>query len=296
MARFALLRKDKQQAGTAPSVSDLEAVLSELETESAEAAAAIEKLEARRTEVLLHESDEAAKKHDEHTADLRRRLDRANARIEALRVEIEDRKAEEAQRAKREQRAEVEKKVEAARKVLATYEQHALAIVTIIKAVAESDAAIEQFQRAHPDDAPLAGAEQMRAKPGVPEKVLRTERVDLWTYTETGEVVPEERLHNLRPDGPCAGSIYSPAGHPSAVTRRPFERVTLTPAVPAQRVERLAAEIQLPSFRAGERPFWQPVSSPYASQVLQAIERRATARDAERQAETILRPIQDERK
>jgi hypothetical protein len=53
----------------------------------------------------------------------------------------------------------------------------------------------------------------------------------------------------------------------------------------------LARSVNLPELRAGDPPFWSPVDTHSASSVLAAIERRATARGAERTPEIVLRPI-----
>ena len=297
MGRFALLRKDKQQAGAAPTVSELEAVLAELETESAEAAAAIEKLEARRTEVLLHETDEAAKKHDEHTADLRRRLDRANARIEALRVEIEDRKAEEAERVKREERAAIEKQIAAAQKELAArYPKAAAEIVALLEICAKADVAAEAFNRKlAEDEQPIAPVEKIRSRQAEPERIVSRKVVQKWVYAVSpwstgGDIVPDEPLRTLRKEGPRTGHVYTPSGHPSEVVLQDFEECEVIPPVGLQRAEPLANTIRLPAFRGGESDLWSPLDSHHPQAVLAALERRATARAAERQAEVVLRP------
>jgi hypothetical protein len=294
MVRLALLRKTKPNDAPG-TVADLEAALKELELESSQAADALAKLKASRNDVLLNESDEAAKKHDDHTADLGRRLDRANARIEALREEIEQRKVEEAERAKRAERAEVEKKVEAARKALAGYEAHAKAIVRIIAEIAAADAAVEAFQRAHPDAERIAGAEEMRARPAEPEKVIKREVIAVWVYADTRAVVPDHLLESLRASERTGMvDVVSYSGTRTVpVIQVDHERVTLIPAAAARRVEKLASSISLPAFMGGDRALWEPVSSPYGSEVLARLERRSASRAMERQPETLLRPIQE---
>jgi hypothetical protein len=205
---------------------------------------------------------------------------------------LAERRIEEAEAAKAAERAQAEATIARARQALAGYEAHAKGIVEIIRAVAESDAAIEQFQRAHPDDEPIAGAEQMRSRPAEAEKVLSRKAVQRWVFASNEQIVPEDRLDTLRKEGARSGHVYTGSGYAQPVVLRDFEEQEIIPASGAMRTDKLASEIQLPAFHGGDHPLWQPLSSPYASQVLQAIERRAAARAGERAPETVLRPLQ----
>jgi hypothetical protein len=275
-------------------VDELEAQLGTLRADVDKTSVSLEALKGRRRELLLSADDAQVVVHDDAHRAAERQIERLKARADALEEVLTERRIEEAEAAKAAERAEVEATVARSRQALANYEDHAKAIVEIIRAVAESDAAIDQFQRAHPDDDPIAGAEQMRSRPAEAEKVLSRKTVQRWVFASNEQIVPEERLDNLRKEDARSGHVYTGAGYAQPVVLRDFEDLTIIPASGAMRTDKLASEIQLPAFHAGDCAIWQPLSSPYASQVLQAIERRAPSRAVARQPEVVLRPISRE--
>jgi uncharacterized coiled-coil protein SlyX len=270
-------------------VDELEAQLAALRADVDKTSGSLDVLKGRRRELLLIASDAEVVAHDDAVAHAERQIERLQARADALEEVLSERRIEEAEAAKAADRAQVEATVARARQALAKYEQHAKAIVEIIKAVAEGDAAIEQFQRAHPDDETIASAEIVREIPGLAEQVLSTRRVSRWVFESSGRLVPSEHEHLINKNAKDVGKgvlrhIQSYASSELPVECRLFSEVRFKPRIQREWVERLDKTVQLPGITARDPPFWphNPTARPAAKTTVD-----------ERQIEVRYEPIDD---
>lgn len=157
----------------------------------------------------------------------------------------------------------------AARKALAEYQQHAEAIRSIIRVVAEADAAIAAANSDLPTATePLLHPEQMvRGLPAEPAITLST-RTDpaTWVFAEgvADDAVPANLVKQIEVVGQEGAIRYgriisfeNGVRVERRVIGRPGKRIrTVLPGVPAYRPESLASEVSLPGFAPGEGPVW----------------------------------------
>lgn len=186
------------------------------------------------------------------------RRDRAAALVEALEARLTDVRAIEAEDTRKAAYDAAQAQVKDAVSALQGYPALAEKIVTLLRIVNAAEVAVETVNRALPAGAaPLDGPEfLMRGRPARPRKILAEETVSLWCRGDEGWPVPPEYQSYIHADARGFGYMSNPninsAGAGDRYARRNFIKRMFLPEQPARSPLPLAAGMRLPTFADGD--------------------------------------------
>jgi hypothetical protein len=241
-----------KKGSPAAQIGELEKNLERVRAERVDAEKAVEAYAPRRAQMLLSDVDEAtiiAADREAEVAKIRAE------RLELAELELLDRLEKAREAASRDaidkERQAAEEKVAAGVRALEEYTAAAEHIRDLIGLVVAGERAAEAFNRNHSEELQLNGPEfRARFLPAAPRKILKDERVELWTYSSTGHIIPEEHVGRIHRSGPKTGTISSEGitSHSSHVELRQFRRISFTPEYRAALPKPLAESVVLPAL------------------------------------------------
>lgn len=223
----------------------------------------------------------------------------ASAQIKVRKAAEEERAATaaaEQDRLQRQYRA-AEARVAAILKKASAVEEHAKAIRSFVRSMAETDLLVAAVNADLPTGAepllPLGG----RLFSGrLPKEVVREERIEVWVGEIDGAEVPAGRVASIIPRGDGRGLLPPGPGNgrdePKSVLKRRARRLTVLPAVLGHSEGNLAASLSLPGLSPGA-PIYTPVESEDPNDILKHIDQLEQAREHIRQPEVSLKFYED---
>lgn len=228
------------------------------------------------------------------------RVDQARAFVAALETRLAEAQDREAERGKTERYAAARAQADAAAETLRqAYPELALALVDVLRGVAEAEIAVKTVNADLPRGAaPLLPVEsRVRDLPGRPEEIVAETEVTRFCRkgTQMPERLDQSAVHRVNGGHPFIQHTTAGAEY---VAERAFIEQSYLPKDPGKSADGLAARLNLPGLRAGDAPFWKPPGDTVRPEkVLSVIvEHEADRRfgDAalpERKVETRLRPV-----
>lgn len=223
----------------------------------------------------------------------------ASAQIKVRKAAEEERTAKAAAEQDRLQRQyrEAEARVAAVLKKASAVEEHAKAIRTFVRSMAETDLLVAAVNADLPTGAepliPLGG----RLFSGhLPSEVVREERIEVWVGEVDGAEVPASRVAEIIPRGDGRGLLPPSPGNgrddPKTVLKRPARRLTVLPAVFGHFEGNLASSLSLPGISPGA-PVYTPVESDDPNEVLKHIARLEQATEHVRKPDIFVKFHED---
>jgi hypothetical protein len=235
-----------------PTRAAVEKALAEAQAEYDRASKSVAELTRSRRDVLLKSDDSSAAAHDEAIAREQRAQDRAQVLLEELEVKLQSVAERERQDVLSSALQAAEENILAGVAALERYHELSQEIRGLLASVDAGQCAADAFNRAHPEEKPLAGPEmRVRWLPPTQRQELSREPFSAWAYDWSGDIIPEKHLEHLHQNGATRGVIRSPQSQNNApVTLREFEKVRF---IPAQRIVAptpLAKSVVLPALRS----------------------------------------------
>ena len=258
---------------------DLAKMVAKAEDAVAAAREKLAGLEARRADVLL-EGERTRTAWRASLNEARDGLEDAGLLQAELRSRHQAALEAEAEAARRERYDAARAKADAAVAMLRKeYPKAALAIVAVLKGLAEAEAAVDAVNADLP-----AGAERLRSpesvvrsKPGRPDNVISDVIEWLWQGELAIGPLSDDKQALVKPDrdNPRRGTLALGRGDHLDVVARPYRRTKTVRGTGATILPDLAKEVVLPQLDPGGRPFWSALTWATPATVIAEIEKLA---------------------
>lgn len=228
--------------------------------EVAAAEAAVAAAEAAYTAGLLEANPADMRALDDNRRAAAIRVDQARAFLAALETRLAEAQDREAERGKAERYAAARAQADAAADTLRDmYPQLAVALVDVLRSVAEAEVAVKAANADLPRGAaPLLPVEsRVRDLPGRPEEIVS--EAEVTRFCRKGVQMPGglDQSAVSRVNGGHWFIQHTNAQN-EYVAERAFIEQSYLPKDPGKSADGLAARLNLPGLRAGDAPFWKP--------------------------------------
>jgi hypothetical protein len=248
-----------------PSASELRQTIAAQSEEATETQREVQALEQKRPHLLVYGTEEELAAHDEKISAAYRRQSRNAARKDELARLLAEADARE-QEGNRQQRYDAVKQqvAEASRALAERYPRAAAELLAVMRILAEANAARAAVNATLPAGAELLpDPEQVvRGLPGEKEEIVGEKVTEVWCYADAWSrgQVDDSHIPAIKSADGRTGILHLRDESPKAVVKRKKRRISYLQARGQFVAEPLTATLDLPALKAGEPPYFEPIS------------------------------------
>jgi hypothetical protein len=268
----------------AVTIADLEKGLAALSLHDAALARELGLLKNKRQELLLAGDDKSLAKTEAELATVDRRNERLAALADALQKKIvRTREADDLSKLDALRMAAMQKRDVAEKMLTDRYPSLCREMLSILGAIAESDEAVDAFNKiASGKDALQKVEHVIRSGRHLPEEIIDTEIRDLWCDSHTSQPLPDDLQHRVVDQGGALGLLHGNSGiqrnGPQQVVRLRYEVIKYKQRRHVGYKPPLAELLSLPELTEGSPAYWRPNEFHGARQVIDHLKSFDTPR------------------